>query len=101
MTLQFSFRPEAGDDLQAAYNWYEGERPGLGEDLKAAVAATLAMLAEHPQIRPVLYRGVRRVTLRRFPYSLYYFLHTDRFEVIAFLHHRRSPRVWRARAREV
>lgn len=32
-------RPEARDDLNAAYRWYEERRKGLGEEYLAAVQA--------------------------------------------------------------
>ena len=33
MDAELIFAPEAEQDLAEAYNWYEGRRPGLGEDL--------------------------------------------------------------------
>ena len=32
MTIPIGFRPEAVDEVDAAYEWYEEQRAGLGED---------------------------------------------------------------------
>jgi len=37
MTRRFTVRPRAERDIQSAYDWYESQEPGLGEEsLKAA-----------------------------------------------------------------
>jgi hypothetical protein len=40
---------------------------------------------------------VRRALVRRFPYSVFFTFRDDTTTVIACLHHRRNPRLWRRR----
>src|SRR6266571_1661358 len=65
----------ATDEAAEAAAWYEKERPGLGTEFEHAVDAALDLLEE--DIVPLMSmpgaagrRGVKRLILRRFPYSV-------------------------------
>lgn len=91
------FRPAASADVQAAYEWYEAQRPGLGDEFIAAVDAAMASILAFPDAYPVVHRGARRVLLERFPYGLYYRVEGKRVVVVACMHAARDPRRWRSR----
>lgn len=57
----------------------------------------LTLLCDHPLIAATWRNGRRRFPLRRFPYSIVYYVHGDELRVIALAHHRRSPGYWRSR----
>jgi plasmid stabilization system protein ParE len=97
VTYRPIFRPGASQDIIEAYNWYEGERPGLGDGLQSAIDSALLLLAHNPEIRPVVHRDLRRVSLHRFPYSLYYRIDGEILDIVALLHHRRNPQIWQSR----
>ena len=40
--------PQARDDVSSAYDWYERQRPGLGEDYLGCVKAALASVQRMP-----------------------------------------------------
>ena len=40
--------PEAEADLDAAFGWYEGQRPGLGSEFLAEVAHVFMQVEEAP-----------------------------------------------------
>ena len=46
------FRPAASADVQAAYEWYEAQRPGLGNEFIAAVEAAVVSLLAFPEAYP-------------------------------------------------
>jgi plasmid stabilization system protein ParE len=104
MTPRFVVQPEAEADVAEAYNWYEAQSPGLGEEFLAAVDEALSAAREAPQRFPRVHRApdleVRRVRLRRFPYGLYFIWNESAGEtsVIACMHGRRDPRRWLRRA---
>ena len=75
-------RPNAEADAREARQWYESQRAGLGDEL----------LEEHPDRRPIYYRGFRRLLTRRFPYKLFYRLEDDRVIVFRILHAKRDHR---------
>lgn len=90
-------RPVAQADLDDAFAWYQHQAPGLGHEFLRAVAAVFEQIARHPEMFPDVHRGRRRALVRRFPYAVYYRVDNDRADVVACLHLRRGPQVWRSR----
>jgi plasmid stabilization system protein ParE len=91
------FRLEAEADVAAAFEWYERQRPGLGDAFRRALDIAVAAVEDHPEGYAVLYRNTRRALLPRFPYGLYYRILDDNIAVVAVLHGKRHPRRWRSR----
>ena len=59
--------------------------------------ATLARIGENPDLYAEVDPDIRRAVLPRFPYSIFYRVRADVIEILAILHHRRDPLVWRSR----
>lgn len=97
MTLALLFRPEAGSDLIETRDWYERQQLGLGEAFANSVDETVDRIEAMPQMYAVVFRDVRRVKLRRFPYLIYYRVSSKLIEVIAVLHGSRDPKLWQER----
>lgn len=94
MTRRFILRPRAENDIQAAFEWYESQRPGLGPLFLAAVRERLEAIRSFPEPNPIVYRDIRRAVVSRFPYLIFYVVRPDRIAVLAVLHHARNPAVW-------
>lgn len=94
MTQRFALRPRAENDIQSAFEWYESQRPGLGDEFLAAVRERLEAVRSLPESSPVIYRDVRRAVVSRFPYLIFYVVRPRRIAVLAVLHHARNPAVW-------
>lgn len=93
---------EAAREFEEAAAWYERERPGLGLDFAEAVEAALDLLQEEfvPAVAmpgPAGAQGVKRLLLRRFPFSVVVLLSGSEGFVIAFAHNARRPGYWRKR----
>lgn len=91
-------RPEAAFEMNAAFDWYEKQRTGLGFEFMRALDAALSAIARDPLLRREVRPGVRRALLRRFPYGVFFGTTDTCVSVLAVLHHRRSPRRWPRRA---
>lgn len=87
-------RVRAERDIQTAYNWYEEQQPGLGEEYLLSLQKRLEAIRKFPESCPVVYRGVRRAMLARFPYLVFYIPRSDRIVVLAILHMSRDPAKW-------
>ena len=85
------FLPAAHVDVQTAFEWYEAERQGLGEEFVQAVQAALDRILEFPAASPVAHRDARRYLIERFPYCLYYREVGEGLVVVALLHAARDP----------
>jgi plasmid stabilization system protein ParE len=94
MTRQFALRPRAEQDIQSAFEWYESQRAGLGDEFLAALRERLEAVRRFPESSPVLYREIRRAVVSRFPYLIFYVVRPTRVAVLAVLHHARDPALW-------
>ena len=88
------FRREAERDVAEARDWYEDRSPGLGGQFVDEVDAAVQRLRENPRGYQVVYRGARRILLRRFPYKLVYVVRKDDIVVVACSHGARDPQHW-------
>lgn len=67
MSYSVIYRPEAIEDVEATYDWYEAERLGLSQEFRAAPTDVERFLAETPEAFPVVYQALRRILPHRFP----------------------------------
>lgn len=98
MTLEVVFRRAARAEFVDAAARYEAQRPNLGAEFIEEIERCVARAAEQPQSYAVIYKNTRRVTARRFPYSIYFRAESRRVVVLAVFHGSRDPSVWRGRA---
>ena len=71
-------RGQAKADVRRAAKWYERQRNGLGREFVAEVDVALARIQANPEQYEVRYRDIRHAILRRFPYGVFYRLHSSR-----------------------
>lgn len=83
MTLSITFAPAATTDVIDAVRWYEAQRAGLGATFYSEIARLTTLAATHPTRYPLIVKDIRRVTLRRFPYSIYFRATSARIVVLA------------------
>ena len=95
--MQYIFSPEAGEELDSAFNYYEDIVPGLGYDLLDDVDSLLDRLVLFPESSPLLTERIRKALLRDFPFSILYSFSGDTLRITAFMHHKRKPGYWRDR----
>ncbi len=98
MSMPAAYLPEAEDDVDTAYAWYEQQRGGLGDQFLDALQETVDRIRANPQLYGVFRRELRAAPLKRFPYVVYYRDRGTDVLVIAVQHGRRSSRAWRGRA---
>ena len=91
------FRSEAASDVVLAKEWYDAQRPGLGDEFVQALERVIDLITYLPDAFPEIAVGLRRALLGRFPYAVYYRQDSETIDVIACLHTRRSPSRWRSR----
>lgn len=97
MNLRLVVRPQAEAELQAARDWYDTQRSGLGQDFVDQVRETIVSVAERPASFPKVHGEVRRAILRRFPYGVFFRTTTEDIVILGIIHGRRHPRLWRSR----
>ena len=93
---QVVFSDEARSDLRDARAFYAAIAVDVAARFAAEVEHAVGLIGEHPSAWTPMARGLRRVTLKRFPYALVYREGATQQRVIAVAHTRRS-RYWRGR----
>ena len=91
------FKPEVYNDIKVAYDWYESQRIGLGEDFLLTLEESYSKITRTPKVYQLIYKTVRRKLLRRFPYGVFFVLKDDEIIIIAIMHTRRKPSDWNER----
>lgn len=90
MKYNLIIRPEAEEDLVAAFSWYEDKRQGLGYDFLLQVEAGLKYVERLPKTHPASYKETRKHLIKRFPYKIIYIINRETVVVLAILHGKRS-----------
>jgi len=90
-------RPEAESDIDDAYQWYESQRKGLGDNFLLCIEEALSRASRNPLIYSILYKEVRRVLIHRFPFGIFFINRENSISVLAVMHARRSPSTWKER----
>ena len=98
MSLAVTFRRAARAEFLEAAARYEAQRANLGMEFIAEIERCVALAAEQPQVYAVIHKNTRRITARRFPFSIYFRAESRRIVVLAVFHGSRDPAVWQGRA---
>ena len=97
MSRRLIIRPDAGADIENITDWYDEQRPGLGDRFLDGLRSLLGRITDGPRQFPEITRGVRRALLLQFPYFVYFRLAGDDVVIFAVIHQRRHPDSWRSR----
>lgn len=97
MSRSLVFRRQAREEFDAAGDWYERERPGLGRAFLAEVERVLQTVVSNPDTFPEVLEGIRKAVIKRFPYCLYFRIRGEVVVVLAVFHSARNPAAWRTR----
>ena len=93
-----SVSPEARRELTDGAVFYEREGgTAVGLAFIAEFERAMNVVSMHPEIGAPWRNGRRRLPVRKFPYSIVYYVHGEEVRVIALAHHRRRPGYWAAR----
>lgn len=84
-------------DLEAAFDWYESEQPGLGFEFLDEVRAVYDRILDGPFKYQELRSGIRRALTRRFPYAVFFSIEDDFIVILAILDTARDPAEWQSR----
>ncbi|MBL7777794.1 MAG: type II toxin-antitoxin system RelE/ParE family toxin [Chitinophagales bacterium] len=100
MTYRIAFLPQVEQDVQDAYNWYELQLPGLGDDFLLSIDAAVNAIARNPLHYTIEFKNIRKAKARRFPFGIYFLIHQYTITVIAIIHLARHPKTWKTRTKK-
>ena len=97
MTFSIVFRREAQTEFDEAFDWYEQKQLGLGVDFLNQVTEALTRVQAMPESYEIVFQGVRRTVVQKFPYSIFYQIEMSQITVLAVFHSKRDPKIWQSR----
>jgi plasmid stabilization system protein ParE len=94
MTFVVRVSDEAIQDIDESYIWYDFQQTGLGDTFAEIIDKSFRTIARNPDSFIVVFKGLRKYTLPKFPFNIYYRVNTksEAVEVIRILHHKRDKR---------
>jgi plasmid stabilization system protein ParE len=94
-----TLHPLAQEELVAGAVHYSTQvDAALGQAFIEEFNKAVALLCEHPMLGPPWRGTLRRLPMRRFPYSLVYHVDHESLRILALAHQRRRPGYWRGRS---
>jgi plasmid stabilization system protein ParE len=98
MTIAWRLRSVALEEFQAAAEYYDQQRDGLGEEFVEEISDLLRAILAQPDFYPVAHRDIRFAQARRFPYCVYYRVLPRGIVIISVFHNSRDPAIWQSRS---
>jgi toxin ParE1/3/4 len=95
--IAYRLLPPAEEEMIEAALFYEAASVGLGEDFLDDIQHAIDTAREHPELGVEVAPGLRRILVRRFPFTVIYAAEPERVLVVAIAHQRRRPQYWKGR----
>jgi plasmid stabilization system protein ParE len=95
--MRIRFLEIAEIELDEAFQYYNYEAVGLGDDFLAEVLDTLDRIAGFPEAWHPCSKRTRRCQTRRFPYGIVYQIRKQEILIIAIADLHREPDYWENR----
>ncbi|MBK1705883.1 type II toxin-antitoxin system RelE/ParE family toxin [Halochromatium glycolicum] len=96
--MSYFFHPAAEAEYLESIAYYESKRPGLGATYLGEFERAMEAICESPHRNPVERRpDVRRMRMKRFPFTVLYREKANIVQVLAVAHNRRRPQYWLGR----
>ena len=92
--MDYEFRDQAAAELEAAVDYYNGQKPGLGREFLDEVDRSLDYIRSFPEAAAPISARSRRHRLHRFPYGLIYQVMAYQIRILAVMHLSRRPDYW-------
>ena len=94
----YYFHPAAEAEHLESVAYFESKRPGLGASYLAEFERTIDTACGAPHRYPAEKQpDVRRIRMKRFPFTILFRESLGNVQVLAVAHHRRRPQYWLGR----
>ncbi len=98
--MRIRFLAAARKEFLEAVSYYDSKEPSLGDEFADEVWDTISRIASHPSAWQPLSSRTRRCLTRSFPYAVIYRAQANSILIIAVMHQKRHPDIWRGRVNE-
>lgn len=88
---------EAESDFDNSYKYYFEESPIIANAFYQQINISFESIKKTPYSFPVVYKNVRKFTVKKFPFLIYFQVEEYVVKVIAIFHSSRNPEIWKER----
>ena len=78
-------------EIEDAKEYYNLQKPTLGDTFKNDVKRSLESIKEFPNLYPNITNDLKRTLLHRFPYSIFYAVTNNTILILSVAHQHRKP----------
>ncbi len=96
-SFKLLINPFAELDLQLAKEWYNLQKEELGNEFIQEITTTLTRIKLNPKQFPKIRRDIRKAIVNRFPFGIFFVVHSNTINVFAVFHNSRNPIKWEGR----
>lgn len=89
--MKLYYTDRAKNDIELAFEWYEKQRKGLGNEFLDSIDIALDNILDYPDMYQVVYFNFRRCVIGRFPFSIFYMVEKDSIIIHAVFDNRQDP----------
>lgn len=99
MSFKVLVLSDAEHDIEEAFIWYESKKLGLGDAFYNSLNESVLFIVENPYSSREIFKNIRRLVIKKFPFGLYYKINSRRKEIqiLGVIHFKRSPDVFQIR----
>ncbi|MDX1960060.1 MAG: type II toxin-antitoxin system RelE/ParE family toxin [Leptospiraceae bacterium] len=72
LQAKFKFNPQAIQQLKDSMEWYEEQKADLGREFSEEIFSKIEQISNRPESYSIVFDDVRRASLSRFPFFIYY-----------------------------
>ena len=94
MALTVRFTGFAFSEMEDTKEYYNLQQENLGDVFKQDFRNVVDRIHKFPKLYPIVMGDIRKCTLHRFPYNLFYAITEDVILVLAVANHHRKPYYW-------
>ena len=92
--MKVRFLAPAEIEMFEAAAYYELQVSTLGENFLDIIENAIDGIIAHPEACLEIDKGIRKLVVRRFPFSILYQIFNNEIIVVAIMHHKQKPCYW-------
>lgn len=92
--MSYSFHPGAEQEHLHIITYYEEKSRGLGDSYLTEFETTMAYICRAPHRHKMIVKGIRQLSMKRFPFYILYRTVDAAVQVLAIAHKRQRPQYW-------
>ena len=98
MSFIIFFKEQAREDVAKSFEWYDSQKPGLGDRFLSELHQTINQIGRNPHLFQVQRKNIRLGLLKRFPYLIAYEIEEKQIIIYKIIHaHRHSAKRFSAK----